>query len=206
MRDADIATALERWRVTNEPRDWAAVLARAGHIEPSSSSPLRRAVLIAALATAVLVVAPASALVAHLRGDGGPSALPGLTVVARFPTSSPVSGRVTLRASRLFVVITRKNNVKPRIFGPVRAVWSGRLRVRWTLRLDPRGARVLSARIRAGSQVVATLCAPCSPRASGVIRLTRRQLVPVFAGRTRIELRTDEGVARERLLLRTPRR
>src|SRR5688572_15738424 len=117
MRDAEAAlwSALERWQVSGATREWQAVLDRAQQAAPARSSP-RRVVVVAAAAAAALVVAPASALVAHLRGGADPPRAPGLSLTADFPRGGPVSGRLTIRTSRLFLVVrTRAGRTQPRV-------------------------------------------------------------------------------------------
>jgi hypothetical protein len=207
VRDAEpnLAPALGRWRITGEPREWADVLARAGHGAPLRRRWRPRGVLPAAAAAAALVVAPASALVLHFQTRQGSPPRAALQVSARFDTGEPVSGGLTVSAPGTFMVVQSERRSAPRIFRPVGSD-RGPVRVRWRLRLDAGSARVLSARIRSGSglrrgEELARLCAPCPSRAAGSFRLSQRRLVAVFNGRARIELRTERGTVRRVLRL-----
>ena len=197
--DADLEPALERWRFAREPREWDDVLVRAGH--PPRRRTLRRGVL-AAIGAAVLAVAPASAWVASLRGDGDADAA-GVTLTARFARDAPVRGTLTVRVSRVLVIPRRDGRLVVHVFGPT----SGRrLRPRMHWRLDL-GAGVTSARIRRARDgaVIATLCAPCGARSSGPFTLRSPDLAFVFNGQTQVELQTPEGTVREPLRLRRRR-
>jgi hypothetical protein len=202
--EPSFAPALERWRVTGEPREWADVLARAGVRAPLRHRWRPRGVLAAAAAAAALLVAPASALVLLQTRQGSPRP-PGLQVGARFDAGEPVSGRLTVLAPGTFMAVRNTRTQAPRIFQPVGSD-RGPLRVRWRLRLETGSERVLSARIRRGpglrrGEELARLCAPCAPRAAGSFRLARRRLAAVFNGRARVELRTESGVVWRVLLL-----
>jgi hypothetical protein len=137
--------------------------------------------------------------------DGRPR---GITLTARFD-----GGRFTLHALNTVIAVEGpRATTVPRVFRPVdqKARHNRRPRLRWTLEVDPGSARVLSAELRRrpgrrGSELLARLCAPCGPNASGTIRLRQDPVVSIFNGRTTLRLRTQRGVIHRTLLLKRHR-
>ena len=190
MKDLDerLEQALGRWGFTGSRPDWDDVVERARERQRVD---LRRLGTVLAAAAAVVLAAPALAVIGALRGDE-----PRPLVVATLEGAGAGSGQFEAWAPH--TVFVSRNDA----FVPVGRLVRRPFQLRWSFDVEDTG-RIGEARLvrgpgtRHGSTIV-RLCGPCVARDSGRAILTRAELTAALNG-AEVVVRTRQGELRGRV-------
>ena len=187
QREQFVDVALDEWRMSDVPRDWAAVLdgatmrpAGRGRRRAPARLHARRALPLAAVATGlVIIAAPALAVIAGSADWPWSRRHPGVSLTASATTSD---GTATLRlTSRGALVYRTGEGSKPKVLAPVAA--KRRRGFAWELRNE--GGKVLSAAVVTGAATV-RLCAPCGTHEAGVFTLAGARALALLNGEAQL--------------------
>ena len=204
--DIEVRTALDGWRVESTDPAWSDVLARAGvrrTIRPHAASVAALAVVLG-----LLLSIPAFGVGGRLTQLITGAKRPGIGFKTTIATSSGTTvGTFTLHTNPLLVRIARPAQPRPL------PVWRpGRLpasTARWTLELDRPATEARLERVLLRSKrhvLVARLCAPCSGKVDGRVRLRRGAFGALFGRRLVVVVRSPSGTASGVLRVVPPRR
>ena len=204
--DSTLHTALDEWRPYAVEPDWDDVLARAAVRRRVGVS--RSTVAVLAVALGLLLSIPAFGVSDRLTQLITGTKRPGIGFRASVKTTSGATvGTFSLRATGLFVRVAHRPNPRPIPFRR-----PGQLpiaRARWSLALERPATEARLERVLPRSNrhvLVARLCAPCSGKIDGRVRLRRRAFSALFGRRMIVSVRSTRGTASGVLRIEPPTR